>query len=314
MRIIFFGSSGFSVPILRSINQDTVCVVTKRAKPKGRGYSLDDNEVKREAETSGLPVIEIDSFKDDLVKTLPDYKPDLFVVASFGLIVPRWVLDIPLVGPLNIHPSLLPLYRGPSPIQWALLSGDEMTGVTFIKMNEKMDEGDVIRQERVIIGEKENYDELSERLSVKAANMLPGILSTIEMQGVMEGTVQRREDASYTPIITKEMGLIDWTKSAVEIDRQVRAFVRWPAAYTFLDGKMLKVFRTTVTDRHGSVVSNPGQIKEITREGLLIDTGQGLLMIEELQIENKKRMRARDFAQGVRGLVGKILTGRINKK
>jgi methionyl-tRNA formyltransferase len=274
MRIIFFGSSGFSVPILRSINQDTVCVVTKRAKPKGRGYSLDDNEVKRAAETSGIPVVEIDSFKDDVVKTLSDYKPDLFIVASFGLIVPGWVLDMPLVGPLNIHPSLLPLYRGPSPIQWALLSGDETTGVTFIKMNEKMDEGDIICQERVAIGEKENYDELSERLSKIAAAMLPGILNTIEIQGVIKGTAQHREDATYTPIITKEMGLIEWTKSAVAIDRQVRAFVRWPVAYTFLDGKMLKVFRTMVTDSQAGVKSNPGQIKEITKKGLVVDTGQ----------------------------------------
>jgi methionyl-tRNA formyltransferase len=312
MRIVFFGSSGFSVPLLRSIAQDTVCVVTKRAKPKGRGYSLDDNEVKREAEVSGLPLVEIDSFKDDVVKTLPDYSPDLFVVASFGLIVPQWVLDMPLVGPLNVHPSLLPLYRGPSPIQWALLSGDEITGITFIKMNEKMDEGDVVYQEQVAIGEKENYIELSERLSEKAASMLPGVLSAIEMQGVMEGARQSREKATYAPIITKEMGLIKWTKSAVVIDRQVRAFIQWPTAYTFLDGRMLKVFKATVTESQDSVMSNPGQIKEITREGLVVDTGQGLLTIEELQIENKKRMKAYDFAQGSRGLAGKILTDKVD--
>lgn len=312
MRIIFFGSSGFSVPLLRSVVQDTVCVVTKRAKPKGRGYSLDDNEVKREAETSGLPLIEIDSFKDDVVKTLPDYSPDLFVVASFGLIVPRWVLDMPLMGPLNVHPSLLPLYRGPSPIQWTLLSGDGISGITFIKMNEKMDEGDVIYQEQVTVGEKENYIELSGRLSEKAAGMLPRVLSAIEMHGVMEGTVQSREKATYAPIITKEMGLIDWTKSAVVIDRQVRAFIRWPTAYTFLDGKMLKVFRATVTGSQDSVMPNPGRIKGVTKEGLVVATGLGLLTIEELQMENKRRMKAYDFAQGSRGLAGKMLTDKVD--
>ena len=152
MRTIFFGSSGFSVPILKSIARQTICVVTKKARPKGRGYSLDDNEVKKAAEALDIPLIEINSFKDDIVKTLPDYRPDLFVVASFGLIVPKWVLDIPAVGPINVHPSLLPLYRGPSPIQWAILSGDEMTGITLIRMNEKMDEGDVIYQEQIMIG------------------------------------------------------------------------------------------------------------------------------------------------------------------
>ena len=157
MRTIFFGSSGFSVPILKSIAQHTICVVTKKARPKGRGYSLDDNEVKKTAEELDLPLIEIDSFKDDIVKTLPDYRPDLFVVASFGLIVPKWVLDMPSEGPINVHPSLLPLYRGPSPIQWAILSGDEMTGITLIRMNEKMDEGDIIYQEQVMIREGREF-------------------------------------------------------------------------------------------------------------------------------------------------------------
>jgi methionyl-tRNA formyltransferase len=202
MRTIFFGSSGFSVPILRSIARHTICVVTKKARPKGRGYSLDDNEVKKAAEELDIPLIEINSFKDDVVKTLPDYRPDLFVVASFGLIVPKWVLDVPLVGPINVHPSLLPLYRGPSPIQWAILSGDEMTGITLIRMNEKMDEGDVIYQEQVMIRQNENCIDLFERLSTRVAGILPDIFDYIEIKGMMKGTKQRHEIATYTPIIT----------------------------------------------------------------------------------------------------------------
>ena len=259
MRTIFFGSSGFSVPILKSIAQHTICVVTKKARPKGRGYSLDDNEVKKAAEELDIPLIEINSFKDDIVKTLPDYRPDLFVVASFGLIVPKWVLDIPSVGPINVHPSLLPLYRGPSPIQWAILSGDEMTGITLIRMNEKMDEGDVIYQEQVMIRKRENFIDLSERLSARVAGILPDVFDYIEIQGMMKGTEQRHEIATYTPIITKEMGAIDWRKSAVEIDRQIRAFVSWPTAYTFLDGKMMKIFEAVVEE--SSEVMNPGQIR-----------------------------------------------------
>jgi methionyl-tRNA formyltransferase len=306
MRTIFFGSSGFSVPILRSIARHTICVVTKKARPKGRGYSLDDNEVKKAAEELDIPLIEINSFKDDVVKTLPDYRPDLFVVASFGLIVPKWVLDVPLVGPINVHPSLLPLYRGPSPIQWAILSGDEMTGITLIRMNEKMDEGDVIYQEQVMINEGENCLDLSDRLSARVAGILPDIFDYIEIKGMMKRTEQRHEIATYTPIITKEMGTIDWRKSAVEIDRQIRAFVLWPTAYAFLDGKMMKIFEAVVEEN--SEVMNPGQIRGITREGMLVDTGRDVLRIQEIQMENKKRMRAYDFAQGYRGLIGKILT------
>ena len=306
MRTIFFGSSGFSVPILKSIARHTVCVVTKKARPKGRGYSLDDNEVKKAAEALDIPLIEIDSFKDDIVKTLPDYRPDLFVVASFGLIVPRWVLDIPAVGPINVHPSLLPLYRGPSPIQWAILSGDEMTGISLIRMNEKMDEGDVIYQEQVTIGKGENFIDLSERLSTRVAGILPDVVDYIEIQGMMKRTEQRHEMATYTPIITKEMGIIDWRKSAVEIDRQIRAFVLWPTAHTLLDGKMMKIFEAVVEEHYEAM--NPGQIRRITREGILVDTGSGVLKIQAIQMENKKRMRAYDFAQGFRDLTGKILT------
>jgi methionyl-tRNA formyltransferase len=305
MRTIFFGSSGFSVPILKSIAQHIICVVTKKARPKGRGYSLDDNEVKKTAEELGIPLIEINSFKDDIVKTLPDYRPDLYVVASFGLIVPKWVLDIPSEGPINVHPSLLPLYRGPSPIQWAILSGDEMTGFTLIRMNEKMDEGDVIYQEQVMIGKGENFIDLSERLSKKVVEVLPDVFDRIGIQGMMKGTVQRPELATYTPIITKEMGKIDWKKSAVEIDRQIRAIVLWPTAYTFLDGKMMKIFEAVVEEN--SEAMNPGQVRGITKEGIFIDTGCGVLKIQEIQMENKKRMKAYDFAQGYRGLMGKLL-------
>lgn len=307
MRVIFFGSSRFSVPILEAIAGQTVLVVTKKAKPKGRGYTLDDSEVKRAATALNLPLMEIGSFKDEIVKTLPDYKPDLFVVASFGFIVPKWVLDIPSWGPLNVHPSLLPLYRGPSPMQWALLKGDAMTGITFIRMNEKMDEGDVVYQEQTMIEPGENLTGLSERLAARAAALLPDLLGTIEDQGMMRGTVQRHKIATYTPIITKEMGRIDWTGSAAEIDRQVRAFVGWPVAYTFLDNKMVKVFAVAVEE--GLISSgNPGQIRGVTKDGILIDTALDVLTIKDLQMENKKRMKAFDFARGYRGLMDKVLS------
>ncbi|HEX2964715.1 MAG TPA: methionyl-tRNA formyltransferase [Syntrophorhabdaceae bacterium] len=301
MRTIFFGSSSFSVPILKSISRNTVCVVTRKSKPKGRGYTLDDNEVKRAAEEIGLPVIEIDSFRDESVKLLPDHRPDIFVVASFGLIIPKWVLDMPPQGPINIHPSLLPLYRGPSPIQWAILKGDETTGITFIWMNQKMDEGDIVYQERIEIGKDEDYISLSERLSIRSAEVLPEFLG--RFNGTMERSPQNHEKATYTPIITKDMGVIDWSKTASEIHRQVRALIAWPTAYTTFEGKLVKIFRSVIDkDREDT---GPGRIWAVNKEGIYVGTGSGSLVIRELQMENKKRMKAYDFAQGIRGLIGK---------
>ena len=305
MRAIFFGSSLFSVPILRSISNSTVCVVTRKGKPKGRGYFLDDNEVKKTAEELGLPLLEINSFRDEVVRLLPDYRPDVFVVASFGLIIPKWVLEMPPKGPINIHPSLLPIYRGPSPIQWTILNGDQITGITFIWMNEKMDEGDIAYQEKITTKKGENYIELSDRLSRRAAEILPVFLGRLELHGITEKTPQRHESATYTPIIMKEMGLIDWKKSAFEIDRQVRAFIAWPVAFTTLDGKVLKIFETDVEEDNQSTV--PGQIETVTKKGISVGTGCGSIVLHELQLENKRRMNAYDFAQGSRGLIGKML-------
>lgn len=306
MNIVFFGSSGFSVPPLKSIHEHVTCVVTKRSRPKGRGYLLDDNEVKKTALELSLPLIEINSFKDEEAQKIKDYNPELFVVVSFGLIVPRWALYLPAIGPANVHPSLLPLYRGPSPMQWAILNGDEKTGITLIIMNEKMDEGRIMYQEHTFIKKGENMIDLSDRLSVRVAALLPEIIDHIGIQGMMEGTEQKHEDATYTPIITKEMGKVDWSKSAIEIERQVRAFVLWPTAYTFLDGRMMKIFDAEAEEitREGN---GQGVVAGITKEGFFVETPKGLLKIREVQLENKKRMRAYDFAQGYRGLAGKTL-------
>lgn len=306
MKVVFFGSSGFSVPSLLKISDSVVAVVTKKARPRGRGYRIDDNEVKRAAAGLNVPLIEIDSFRDDDARSIADYHPDLFVVVSFGLIVPKWALDIPSIGPVNIHPSLLPMYRGPSPIQWALLKGDTTTGVTFIRMNEKMDEGDIIYQEQTAIEKDDNYITLSQRLSERAADRLAELLDRIAHKGMPEGKVQDHAAATYAPIVTKEMGRIDWSRSAEKVNWQVKAFVLWPTAYTFLDEKLLKVYDSSVDE---TVLSQdpPGTITGITKEGLEVSTGEGLLTIRELQLENKKRMKAYDFSKGYRNLRGNSL-------
>lgn len=305
MKIVYFGSSGFSVPPLKSVLPNVSCVVTRKAKPKGRGYHLGANEVAKIAVEMGLPLIEIDSFKDEAARQLEEYEPDLLVVASFGLIIPRWVLQIPSVGPLNIHPSLLPKYRGPSPIQWAIWNGEEETGITFIKMNEKMDEGDMLYQERIAIEPGENMPNLSERLSVRSGEVLPSLIEELSATGMDGGIVQNPDEATYTPIITKEMARIDWTLGALEATRQVRALSGGPTAYTYLDGQLLKIFEARIDDP--GVVSEPGLVTALTKEGFLVGTPNGSVHVSEVQMENKKRLKACQFSQGYRDLAGKRL-------
>jgi methionyl-tRNA formyltransferase len=306
MNIVFFGSSGFSVPTLKSIAPQITCVVTKRAKPQGRGYQLESSEVQKVALELNLPLIEIDTFKDEAIKKLPEFKPDLFVVVSFGLIIPRWALDIPSIGAINVHPSLLPAYRGPSPIQWVLMSGETETGITLIKMNEKMDAGRIIYQEHVSIVDEDDAVTLSGRLSKRVSEILPEIIDSVGMQGMVEGAEQKHEDATFAPIITKEMGRIDWHRNAVEIVHQIRALVAWPTAYTFLDGLMLKVFNGQAGK--GSESKSPGVILDSNKTGISVATGEGLLVLKEVQLQNRKRMSAYDFARGYRDLVGKGLS------
>ena len=306
MRIIFFGSSRFSVAPLRSLQGRLSHVVTKKAKPKGRGYLLSDNEVKEEAERLGLPLFEIGSFKDETAREIAELKPDLLVVVSFGLIIPRWFLDIPSVGAVNVHPSLLPEYRGPAPIQWALFNGEKETGITVIKMSERMDAGNMIHQERAAIMAQEDAHALSDRLSQRVAEILPGIVDDIGAHGLQEGILQDEEKATYVPMLMKEMGKIDWQSAALGIERQVKALVEWPTAYTFLDGRQLKVFaaRTNGFGKKGQ----PGVIKGADSGGIRVSAGDGVLILEEVQFEGRKRMSGYQFSIGYRGLIGKRLT------
>ncbi len=305
MRIVYFGSSLFSVAPLKSVADVVACVVTKQAKPRGRGYLLEDNEVKRTAGELGLPVLEINSFRDEGARGLKDVNADLFVVASFGLIIPGWALELPGLGSVNIHPSLLPRYRGPSPIQWAILKGDRETGITLMSMNERMDEGNILRQERSPIEETDTAETLSARLSARSAEMLREFLLEVEARGFPEGEAQKAGEATYTPIITKEMGRIDWRMAAREIGCQVRAFHPWPTAYTFLGDHMFKVFSATVEE--GPVSSPPGTIRAVGKMGLMVECGKDRLILREVQLENRKRMSAFDFARGYKGLEGMIL-------
>ena len=307
MKLFFFGSSGFSVPALRALRSSISLVVTKKAKPKGRGYLLDDNDVKQAALSAGLPLAEIGSFKDDEARLLADQRPDLLVVVSFGLIIPRWFLDAPSAGAINVHPSLLPKYRGPSPMQWAVRNGDAETGITIIAMTERMDAGDILYQEKTPIGRDEDMAALSVRLSLRAGEILPPVVEKVLAQGMAGAVPQDEGQATYTSMVTKEMGLIDWNAAADEVLRQVSAFVLWPTAYTFLDGRMLKVYRAKIPAGAYPREAGPGTIVSVSPEGIEVAAGSGSVVIEDMQIENRKRMSAADFARGYRQLTGKKL-------
>jgi methionyl-tRNA formyltransferase len=305
MKVIFFGSSSFSVPSLRAVSPYTVCAVTKMAKPKGRGYQLEDNEVKKTATEYGIPLLEIDSFKDGVAEHLEVFKPDLLIVASFGLIVPQRVLDIPSVGPVNVHPSLLPRYRGPSPLQWAIWNGEKETGITLIRMNHRMDQGNILYQEKTPIYPNDNAISLSDRLAERSGEILSDFVDHTKRDGLEEGTVQDEAQTTYTPIITKEMGKVDWSLGALEISRQIKALVSWPTAHTHLDGLLLKIFDAEVDDPATS--GETGQVLGVRRSGFLVGTPNGVLLVKEVQLQNKKRMGAYQLAQGYRGLIGKNL-------
>ncbi|MBP8626797.1 MAG: methionyl-tRNA formyltransferase [Syntrophorhabdaceae bacterium] len=306
MNIVFFSTSNFSLPSFMAISDSISCVVTKKARPKGRGYMLEDNEIKKAASQSGKPVIEIDNLKEPSILQVLEFNPDLFVVVSFGLIIPKKILDIPKIGSINVHPSLLPVYRGPSPIQWALLNGDKQTGITVIKMDEGMDTGDIVYQEAMEIEEKDTAITLSNRLSVRSGELLPHIVSSIERDGKITGTEQDHHRATYTPLITKEMGRIDWHAKAREINNRVRAFILWPVAFTYIDNRVVKIYSTEIDPYTSN--SLPGTIFDINKKGIFVSTSDETLIIKELQMENKRRMYAYDFAMGHRNLLGKTLT------
>ncbi len=306
MRVLFFGSSSFSVSPLQSVHSLVSHVVTRKAKPKGRGYLLEDADVARLAQRLEMPLFEMDSFKEPTAQDLVDLKPDLLLVVSFGLIIPRWFLEVPSIGAINVHPSLLPKYRGPAPIQWAVRNGESETGITIIRMSERMDAGNILYQERFPIGASEDAKGLSERLSERTAQILPDFLRDIETNGLPEGVSQREEDATYTPLITREMGLISWAVEPGDIVRQVRALAVWPTAYTFLDGKLLKVFAADLG--HRAEEAEPGTVLEVLPDGLLLAALGGSVLLKDVQLENRRRMSASEFARGHRGLVGKRLT------
>ena len=311
-RIVFFGTPLFSTPTLENLlrgKDEVVAVVTQPDREKGRGRKIVPSPVKELALLHGIALLQPERVKEEpFHEALKALKPDLFVVVAYGKILPKSLLMIPRRGAVNVHASLLPRYRGASPISWAILRGEKKTGVTTMMMDEGMDTGAILLQREIPIGEEENAETLHDKLAPLGAELLVETVEKIKA-GTIVPTPQDHSKATHAPPFSKEDGKIDWTREAGEIDRQVRAFYPWPGAFTDWEGRLLKISRGRV--REGAVQDRPGRIVWVGSDFIEVVTGRGLFLIEEIQPEGKRRMRVRDFLSGHPIEVGTILNNNV---
>ncbi|MFA6304704.1 MAG: methionyl-tRNA formyltransferase [Patescibacteria group bacterium] len=297
-RIFFFGTPEFAVPALRALLQNdynVVLVITQIDQLIGRKQILTPTAIKVEAKMLGLEVCE--NLKDLRLK-IETLKPDLGIVVAYGKIIPQEILDLFPLGVLNIHPSLLPKYRGPSPIQSAILNGDKETGVSIIKLDEKMDHGSKLITQNLKLKADDNYQSLSERLAGLGAKLLVETLPDY-LAGKIRLEPQNNTEATFCKIINKEDGKIDWQNSADQIERQIRAYAQWPGSYTELKSKNLKLKTAKIISAQAveSISNLIGQL-QVDNGKLYIQCGHGALLIEKLQPEGKKEMTAKEFING----------------
>ena len=310
MRILFMGTPEFAVTPLEHLmlNQfQVVAVYTQPDKPAGRGRSLVPQPMKKAALIRKLPVVQPTSLKEaEVVAELAGFHPDVIVVAAFGQILPQSVLDIPRYGCINVHPSLLPRFRGASPVAAVILAGDELTGVSLMLMDSGLDTGPILAQEQVSISPQDTTGSLTAKLSQIAAQLLPEILRRWT-RGEITPKPQDEAEATYSVPITKEKGEINWHLSAVEIWRRVRAFQPWPGSYTRWGGKRLEIIEAVPLAEGGSLAV--GQVVALNREGagFGVNTGDGILSVLKVQLEGKRAVSAVEFVRGQRQFIGTVL-------
>ncbi|MCI2048379.1 MAG: methionyl-tRNA formyltransferase [Lachnospiraceae bacterium] len=300
MRIIFMGTPAFAVPVLDALreNGQEICLaVTQPDRESGRGREVQASPVKTYAQKWGIPVFQPERVKrPEAVEKLREAGADLIVVAAFGQLLSQEILDLPRLGCINVHASLLPKYRGAAPIQWAVIDGVKETGVTIMQMDAGLDTGDILAQERVPLESGETGGSLYEKLSSVGGKLLVQVLPEIEA-----GTVHRvRQDeaaATKVSMLRKEMGEIDWSRDAASIERQIRGMQPWPGAYTLMNGRRLKVYAAEAGP-DAAEEHTPGTVLEAGPDALKVSTGKGVLGLLEVQAEGKKRMPVREFLRG----------------
>ena len=304
MKIVFFGTPEPAAKILEALissKHEIICVVTQPDRPKGRGQKITLPPVKEIALRHNLRIEQPERVKNNptLKALLETIKPDIAVVVAYGKIFPKDILTIPQYGFINVHASLLPSYRGAAPIQWALLNGEKETGVTIMQVDELLDAGPIILQEKVRIEENDNAETLLKKVFSVGQTLLLEGLEAIE-KGTAKYFPQKDAAATFAPAITKESGEIDWKKTDTEIHNRIRALVVWPGAHTICHGKILKILRSEIGTTQGEGrIELPGTIVQVVKNiGLVVATGEGNLLIKEVQPEGKKPMSAYDFVIG----------------
>ncbi|QUH26214.1 methionyl-tRNA formyltransferase [Serpentinicella alkaliphila] len=298
MKVIFMGTPDFAVPCLEMlINEkyNVIGVFTQPDKPKGRGNKVLYTPVKEIALKNNLEVFQPIKLRDsEYVELIRKMKPDVIVVVAYGQILPKEILDIPPYGCINVHASLLPKYRGAAPINWAIIDGEKVTGVTTMYMDVGLDTGDMILKGEIEIGEDETAEELHNRLSILGAKTLKETLEEFK-KGNINRTKQNHDESTHTQKISKDLGQIDWTNPAEEIRNLVRGLIPWPTAYTSYKGNMMKIFKARVEKGH---TNNPGEIIDVNNKGIFIATGKDILIVEELQFSGGKRLAVKDYLRG----------------
>lgn len=314
MRVIFMGTPDFAVDTLKEIikeGHEVVAVVTQPDKPKGRSGALCFSPVKEEAVSNGLTVLQPEKARNaDFIEQLRSYNADIFVVVAFGQILPKEIIQMPRLGCINVHASLLPKYRGASPIQWAVIDGCEYSGVTTMKMDEGVDTGDILLVEKIKLDKKETGGSLFERLSGVGARLLVETLRRLE-EGTITPVSQNENDSSHVKMISKSFGNIDFDMDAVRIERLIRGLNPWPSAYTFISGKMLKIWDADVLSDSETLAfclsdktqdwlrqQKNGTVIYYDKDTFIVKCGEGCLKLNEVQLEGKKRMTIDAFLRG----------------
>ncbi len=299
MHIIFIGTPDFAVPTLEALidaGHRIVLAVTQPDRPKGRSGEVQAPPVKEAALAHGIEVYQPERIRDQAcVEYLRQQGADIIVVAAYGQILPKEILEMPPYGCVNVHASLLPKYRGAAPIQWAVINGEAVTGVTTMRMDEGLDTGDIILAEEVVLAPDETGGSLFDRLSEVGARLCVQTLSDIE-EGTAVYTPQDDTQATKVGMISRQLGHLDWDRPAAELERLIRGLDPWPGAYTEWNGRTLKIWKSAVIDINSGM--EPGTVAEVTGDAVSVQTGDGLLALLELQPEGKKRMSADAFLRG----------------
>jgi methionyl-tRNA formyltransferase len=304
-RIVFMGTPEFAVPSLKVLldrGENVVCVVTQPDRPKGRGRKVMQPPVKELALQASIPVLQPESVKEvDFLAELRTYDPDIIALTAYGKILPESIINLPPLGTINVHGSLLPKYRGAAPIQWALVNGETETGITIMQMDKGMDTGDILLQEKLPISPEDTAGSLAVKMAElggKALGKALDLLRTDKLRPVK----QNDGYASVAPLLKKEDGQVDWSHSAAAISNRIRGLDPWPTAYTKLSNKRLRLFSPEVADKTlclcQDTITVPGTICRADSNGLLITTGDGCLLIKEIQVEGSKRMSVDAYLSG----------------